>query len=590
MFLRHSRRIYVSTTKRSIVLLVIQLLLSINHFNALAFSDAFSFSPKKKNLHVSSIPKPIHRYSTHHYPRRLAPKQSFSLYDHSPSSSSSSSGEETSSLNHHQQPKIQTKKISFWKRIFGKSTPKEEYLKQKENDATANQTVVSSVPSNETLQETNSTEVNLPISNIIAAKDDNNSTDPLIQTKKLHQEQEETEKESPITFEDYADSLFQKFDKDKSGFIDKEEFRDVAKKISISDKDGGNTILDALSVGQNEGKEEELSQGKEDEIMLHNKTQISKVTVNHEKLSTSDSSSFKKKVKSLLRFVTLAVMVTVIAPFMKLAEDEYGDIVGVSFKPPTQIGNVPLRYPSMLIDDEPDDIRSDTEDRDVDLPPSMNGEDESSSLEDVEEQRDLPPLPNNSVPKKGVISLPPTSALLSESSESSSQASHKVYRTSAMGYVAEAVEKVGPAVIRIDTETDIERSVQVGKRLDSSKESVDGESPEEDLDSIPDRMKFIQQGQGSGFIFCKEGLVLTNAHVVQGASRVTVTLTDGRRFRAEVKGADEIVDIAVLKILDENGHKAFGNGGSTKSPLPVAEFGDSDNIQVGQFVIAVGSK
>jgi Trypsin-like serine proteases, typically periplasmic, contain C-terminal PDZ domain len=53
------------------------------------------------------------------------------------------------------------------------------------------------------------------------------------------------------------------------------------------------------------------------------------------------------------------------------------------------------------------------------------------------------------------------------------------------------------------------------------------------MDGIPDGLRFIQQGQGSEVIFCEEGLVLTNAHVVQGALRVTVTLTDGRRFSAE---------------------------------------------------------
>jgi len=130
----------------------------------------------------------------------------------------------------------------------------------------------------------------------------------------------------------------------------------------------------------------------------------------------------------------------------------------------------------------------------------------------------------------------------------------------------------------------------MGERLDQA--SGDGgaerDGDEEGLDGIPDRMKFIQQGQGSGVIFCKEGLVLTNAHVVQGASRVTVTLTDGRRFRAEVRGADDIVDIAVLKILFENGNEG-GQSNMQHQPLPVAEFGDSDELQVGQFVVAVGS-
>ena len=600
----HSR-FHNSKRIRSILLWYLLVLQTLTHFNSsLTFSDAFTFSPKKKNLFLTSNSKKknFNRYSFYyhdHHPQKYryrSKQQSFPLYDHS----TSSFGEEKGSSLENQETK-QTKKIGFWKRLFGKSTPKEEYLKQKQHDdattttsaVATNQTLVSLTPPNETTVSTdfppNSNNTNdHDGKDIVIQKDDNRtfvnatkdnvSTDPLISLKDLSKD--ETKKESYITFEDYADSLFQQFDKDKSGFIDKEEFLDVAKEIRNKDGVGG-TLLDALSFEQ--GKDEtSFEQG----TSMANHTQVSKVT---DKMPMSESSSFKKKVKSLLRFVTLAVMVTVIAPFMKLAEDEYGDIVGVSFKPPSQIGNVPLRYPSILIDNESDGERSDGENSDVNVPSSRNEED-SSLLENEMKAKDSPSLPNNSSPKKDVISLPQTSTLLSESSESSPQTSHKVYRTSAMGYVAEAVEKVGPAVIRIDTETDIERSVQVGKRLDTSKESTDDGSSEEDLDSIPDRMKFIQQGQGSGFIFCKEGLVLTNAHVVQGASRVTVTLTDGRRFRAEVKGADEIVDIAVLKILDENGNNAFGNGVSSRSPLPVAEFGDSDNIQVGQFVVAVGSK
>jgi S1-C subfamily serine protease len=69
---------------------------------------------------------------------------------------------------------------------------------------------------------------------------------------------------------------------------------------------------------------------------------------------------------------------------------------------------------------------------------------------------------------------------------------------------------------------------------------------------------------------------------VEDATKVTVTLTDGRIYQAEVKGSDEIVDIAVLKIIHERGDAKVSN-------LPVAELGDSDNLHVGQIVIAVGS-
>jgi hypothetical protein len=132
-------------------------------------------------------------------------------------------------------------------------------------------------------------------------------------------------------------------------------------------------------------------------------------------------------------------------------------------------------------------------------------------------------------------------------------------RALALSFVTDAVHKVGPSVLRIDTETNI---------------------PEEERLPTPHSPGWVQQGQGSGLIFSPDGLILTNAHVVEGASKVTVTLTDGRVYLAEVRGADEIVDIAVLKILPN---------GDVVQDLPVAELGDSDELKVGQIVIAVGT-
>jgi S1-C subfamily serine protease len=291
----------------------------------------------------------------------------------------------------------------------------------------------------------------------------------------------------------------------------------------------------------------------------------------------------QKKVKGFVKFVTLAIMVTVIAPFMRIEEDEYGDVTGLSFKAPSQIGGVPLNqyYPTS----------GQFQDKNVETGENMD-ESPSGKIEKTPQEDDS--VVDEETSNENVNQSP---SIISSSEKSagkespSSIMSTKYYRTSAMGYVAEAVAKTGPAVIRIDTETDIERAVHMGERVDQTEtehnvQNSDGD--EEELDSIPDRMKFIQQGQGSGVIFCKEGLVLTNAHVVQGASRVTVTLTDGRRFRAEVKGADDIVDIAVLKILFENGSDG-GQSNAQHLPLPVAEFGDSDELKVGQFVVAVGS-
>ncbi len=83
-------------------------------------------------------------------------------------------------------------------------------------------------------------------------------------------------------------------------------------------------------------------------------------------------------------------------------------------------------------------------------------------------------------------------------------------------------------------------------------------------------------GLGSGMIYRSDGLILTNAHVVKGADTVTVTLSDGRKFKnAKVLGRDERTDIAVVKIDATN--------------LPIVQLGDSDDVKVGNWAIAVGN-
>ena len=85
----------------------------------------------------------------------------------------------------------------------------------------------------------------------------------------------------------------------------------------------------------------------------------------------------------------------------------------------------------------------------------------------------------------------------------------------------------------------------------------------------------VQRGVGSGFIISADGYVLSNAHVVDGADEVYVTLTDKREFKAKVIGADARTDVALLKI----------EGGN----LPRLTIGDSNKIRVGEWVIAIGS-
>jgi len=84
-----------------------------------------------------------------------------------------------------------------------------------------------------------------------------------------------------------------------------------------------------------------------------------------------------------------------------------------------------------------------------------------------------------------------------------------------------------------------------------------------------------QRGSGSGIIISEDGYIITNNHVVENASKVSVGLYDKRRFDATVIGTDPLTDLAVVKIDAEN--------------LPVAYLGDSDNLKVGQWVMAIGN-
>lgn len=86
-----------------------------------------------------------------------------------------------------------------------------------------------------------------------------------------------------------------------------------------------------------------------------------------------------------------------------------------------------------------------------------------------------------------------------------------------------------------------------------------------------------QRGLGSGFIIDKEGLILTNNHVVQDAQKITVKLYDDREFEATIVGRDQRTDIAVIRITDKKGG------------LPVAPLGDSSKLRVGEWVMAMGS-
>ena len=134
-------------------------------------------------------------------------------------------------------------------------------------------------------------------------------------------------------------------------------------------------------------------------------------------------------------------------------------------------------------------------------------------------------------------------------------------------FVSDAVKNVGPAVVRIDTERIVERQQFDPTLLDPLLRDLLGEPG-----ITPDR----ERGQGSGVIIDKNGLVLTNAHVVERVDSVTVTLADGTYLEGKVLGTDSITDLALVKI-------------DSKDDSSYAPLGDSEELEVGDWAIALGT-
>ncbi|MEB3352289.1 MAG: trypsin-like peptidase domain-containing protein [Cyanobacteriota bacterium] len=141
---------------------------------------------------------------------------------------------------------------------------------------------------------------------------------------------------------------------------------------------------------------------------------------------------------------------------------------------------------------------------------------------------------------------------------------------SRQSFVASAVRRAGPAVVTIDTVRTVASSAAApGLMGDPFFRQFFGTGPQQPAPRT-------ERGQGSGVIYQADGLVLTNAHVVEKVSQVTVGLQNGRRVEGRVVGRDPITDLAVVRLV---------GGGS----WPVAPLGDSDSLQVGDWAIAVGN-
>lgn len=141
------------------------------------------------------------------------------------------------------------------------------------------------------------------------------------------------------------------------------------------------------------------------------------------------------------------------------------------------------------------------------------------------------------------------------------------------GFVA-LTESVRPCVVNINVK-------ESGGKVDVETDQMDdlfrffGFPNPEGGQSIP-RYRPMRHGQGSGFIYDKEGRIVTNNHVVRYATKIDVTLWNGKKYEATVIGTDPDTDLAVIKI-------------EADFDLPVARLGDSDSLKVGQFAIAIGS-
>ncbi|HHW12340.1 MAG TPA: PDZ domain-containing protein [Firmicutes bacterium] len=128
-------------------------------------------------------------------------------------------------------------------------------------------------------------------------------------------------------------------------------------------------------------------------------------------------------------------------------------------------------------------------------------------------------------------------------------------------------KKVAPAVVYIDTE----RTVRTSPIIPEFFRDFFGPG----FFDFYGQREYKQQGTGSGFLIRPDGYIVTNYHVIQNAEKITVNLKGGKKYDAKVVGSDRKYDLAILKIDAKN--------------LPYLEMGDSDRLQIGQWVVAVGN-
>ncbi|NEP18188.1 MAG: trypsin-like serine protease [Leptolyngbya sp. SIO4C1] len=135
-------------------------------------------------------------------------------------------------------------------------------------------------------------------------------------------------------------------------------------------------------------------------------------------------------------------------------------------------------------------------------------------------------------------------------------------------FVTDVVNRVGPAVVRIDASRTVSQRVPEAFNDPFFRQFFGDQMPNQPQERV-------ERGVGSGFIISEDGRIVTNAHVVDGADTVNVTLKDGRTLEGRVLGSDPVTDIAVIKVAERN--------------LPTITISDSDQLQPGEWAVAIGN-
>jgi serine protease Do len=135
-------------------------------------------------------------------------------------------------------------------------------------------------------------------------------------------------------------------------------------------------------------------------------------------------------------------------------------------------------------------------------------------------------------------------------------------------FITDVVDQAGAAVVTINASRTVKTELP-----DTFNDPFFRHFFGSQIPNAPDQQ--IQRGTGSGFVISTDGLILTNAHVVDQADRVSITLRDGRSFDGKVIGTDPMTDVAIVKIEGEN--------------FPIVQLGNSDHLKIGEWAIAIGN-